>query len=279
MSAQSYSQTPRQHNPVAQSSMRSVPGGATRYPTGWKNLNFLIPPSDLNKGGGANIYPSERHKWPPSPKSIDWRIELVKSVEAAYEAAYGPGSTSPSLLSKLYSIFEDEYFLSGELISDFDEEGFIQGVLQHGEASGTPNTPGNFHDAPNESIFVEQLSDTVNYTPAGQRPDQSSDFPGVKTIRPTLHPSRRVIRRLRCRFSARNPHRYCVTRATGNKFHVCAKAGYLTITHLKLKHLDQARKRYYITEDSTIKAHTCAVNVLDTVSYLTFLRIRKHMPV
>jgi hypothetical protein len=46
-------------------------------------------------------------------------------------------------------------------------------------------------------------------------------------------PSERVARRLRCHFNARYPHRFCATRSTGNKYHVCSKEGYLTISHLK----------------------------------------------
>jgi hypothetical protein len=42
-------------------------------------------------------------------------------------------------------------------------------------------------------------------------------------------PSERVTRRLRCHFDARYPHRFCATRSTGNKYHVCSKEGYLTI--------------------------------------------------
>ncbi|KAH8671902.1 hypothetical protein BGZ60DRAFT_22954 [Tricladium varicosporioides] len=49
-------------------------------------------------------------------------------------------------------------------------------------------------------------------------------------------PSERVARRLRCHFNARYPHRFCATRSTGNKYHVCSKEGYLTISHLKQHH-------------------------------------------
>lgn len=157
--------------------------------------------------------------------------EIAAAVEASYEAAYGPGPALPSLLSKLQSIFNDGTFESSESIFKLQDTTCNDGASQHVGASKEAPACGdqNYNTSGSPTTFLGTGSRPGNDL-LDRRTKGSSR---VKTAKSNAKPSVRVLRRLRCHFNARHPRKYCVTRSTGDKYHVCSKSGYLTIAHLK----------------------------------------------
>jgi hypothetical protein len=158
----------------------------------------------------------------------DLKSELVAAAEFAFEDAYGPGPIFPSIKSALDSISSDLASPSASWASGLDTINVAPGpVYQDGSsgsselAPGAPMAGGGYFTFPN--------SKPGNFE-AGRNKRKAPD---VKSARPNVNPSARVLRRLRCHFNAYNPHMYCANRDTGDKYHVCAKSGYLTIAHLK----------------------------------------------
>jgi hypothetical protein len=163
--------------------------------------------------------------------SNDWTAEIAAVVEAAYEAAYGPGPALPSLLFKLQSIFNDVTLEFSEYPFNLEDTKSNDGASQHVGGSEKAGSLGgqNFQNSGSSAAFLGIGSQPRDHPLNGKKKGSSR----VKTAKSGANPSVRVLRRLRCHFNARHPHKYCVTRSTGDRYHVCSKSGYLTIAHLK----------------------------------------------
>jgi hypothetical protein len=158
----------------------------------------------------------------------DLNTEITAAVGAAYEAAYGPGPGLPSLLYRLQSIFNDVTYESPEPHFELEDTAHNDGASEH--AAVSPSGAGQISkESGSSSTFLGIGSKSRNDLLDRKRKASSR----IKTAGSSAKPSVRVLRRLRCHFNARHPHKYCVTRSTGDKYHVCSKLGYLTIAHLK----------------------------------------------
>lgn len=192
---------------------------------------------------GRDVADSSKDKTPSTTGSLstdfgntasssnDLSTEITAAVEAAYEAAYGPGPDLPSLLSKIQSIFNDITCESPEPCFEVEDAAYNDGASELGVVSD--EAPSGVGQNPlcsgSSSTFLGIGSKPKNGLLDRKRKASSR----IKTAGSSAKPSVRVLRRLRCHFNARHPHRYCVTRSTGDKYHVCSKLGYLTIAHLK----------------------------------------------
>jgi len=65
MGAQSYTQAPRQQNPIAQSPMRGVPQGSMRPDQMGGAAGLSIGPGNLSQGGNPYGYAPQNQMWPP----------------------------------------------------------------------------------------------------------------------------------------------------------------------------------------------------------------------
>jgi len=161
----------------------------------------------------------------PLTQLDDLKSGLVAAAEFAFEDAYGPGPIFPSIKSALDSISSDLASPSASWASGLDTINVAPGPVYQDGSSGSselaPMAGGGYFTIPN--------SKPGNFE-AGRNKRKA---PHVKSAKPNANPSARVLRRLRCHFNAYNPHMYCANQDTGDKYHVCAKSGYLTIAHLK----------------------------------------------
>jgi hypothetical protein len=137
------------------------------------------------------------------------------------------------------SVFDDGTSCSADDdlldVSSFSE-GYSQNVVTLGDSSvsGTSNSFST-ELSPYTSFSASGTPGNTGWDQNGAHPRQGqgrSLTPKSATSNGKPASSQRVLRRLRCHFNARNPHKYCVNTSTGDRYHTCAKSGSLNIQHL-----------------------------------------------
>jgi hypothetical protein len=150
-----------------------------------------------------------------------------------------PQPVSACIGSEEDSVFDDCTFGSADDdlldVSSFSE-GYSQNVVTRGgsSVSGTSNSLST-ELSPDTSFSASGTPGNAGWDQNGAHPGQGqgrSLTPKSATSNGKPASSKRILRRLRCHFNARHPHKYCVNISTKAKYNTCAKIGHLNIQHL-----------------------------------------------
>jgi hypothetical protein len=166
--------------------------------------------------------------------AFDGPRHIDSAIEAALENIYGSDPRIIALLPKLSSIFNDGTFCSAD-DDRFDVSSFGEGYSQNVGGSSVSGTSNGLSTelSPYTSLSASGTPGNTGWDQNGAHPGQGQSLtPKSATARGKPVSSQRVLRRLRCHFNARNPHKYCVNNSTGDTYHTCAKSGSLNIQHL-----------------------------------------------